>query len=151
MRMGKDLSHPSASASMIIQKVKRPCISTTLPESPPSAFPKLGLVMLVLSVLNPSGCRLRKLKTLKKFAFSSKFAASLRKPGRPNFLATVKSMSRYLGPRKELRPMPGRSPATAVPGAPVAPIVEKNLAPPPGKLLPVIKALLEVSVPAPPK
>src|SRR5437764_9614090 len=45
--------------------------------------------------------------------------------------------------------MPGNSPADAP--NPVAPSVEKNLAPPPGKLLPVMKALLEVSVPAPPK
>src|SRR5437763_3265583 len=45
--------------------------------------------------------------------------------------------------------MAGSNPADAP--NPVAPSVEKNAVPPPGKLLPVMNALLDVSVPAPPK
>src|SRR4029453_3468752 len=98
------------------------------------------LVIFVLSVLKPSGCRFRMLKILKKFALISRFGDS---HGSPNRFASVRSIWRYFGPRKELRPIPGSLTLGAE--------LSKNCKPPPGKLLPVMKASLELLSPAPPK
>src|SRR6266404_8873743 len=104
--------------------------------------------MVVLGDAKPKFCRFKMLKTLKKLALISRALPSPKK----NFFPRLRSTARYFGPRNELRPTPGgNSDKPGCPAGPNAATVEKNFVPPPGKLLPVMNALFELSLPAPPK
>src|SRR5215510_433140 len=94
---------------------------------------------------NSNGARFRLLKALKKFALTSRNAPSPRKRGRPVRFPRLKSTAKYLGPRNELRPMPGGSKPFGLFGS-------KKANPPPGKFPPgLMNASLSVSSSAPPK
>src|SRR5919206_5038763 len=103
--------------------------------------------MVVEELEKPKGARLSLLKMLKKLARNSRFAASPRcsAPPRRVSFTRLMSMLKYLGPRNELRPMPGG--AVTKPPVPlgIARTMKKG-APPPGQLLPVMKALFDVSM-----
>src|SRR5829696_3008084 len=94
---------------------------------------------------NSNGARFRLLKALKKFALTSRNAPSPRKRGMPVRFAKLKSTAKYLGPRNELRPMPGGNTPPGLLGS-------KKANPPPGKFPPgLMNASLSVSSSAPPK
>src|SRR5438128_1697873 len=92
-----------ANTKPIYQKLNRPCNSITRPASAPGERPKFGSVTFVLELANGNDCRFSRLKTLKKFALTSRLAPSFRNRESPNRLESVRSTSRYFGPRKELR------------------------------------------------
>src|SRR5205085_5865463 len=103
--------------------------------------------ILVELLSKPNGARLSLLKILKKLARNSRFAPSPRcRPlGRRVCFTRLMSMLKYLGPRKLLRPIPGGK--TTNPPEPFDCVrTTKKGAPPPGKLLPLMKAELDVSM-----
>src|SRR5215216_242155 len=127
----------------MFQKLNRACNSTTRPASAFCARPKSGLS--TCGAKNPNGARFRLLKALKKFALNSRNVPSPRNDGRPVRLARLKSTAKYLGPRNELRPMPGGSRPFGLFGS-------KKFKPPPGKFpFGLMNASLSVSSSAPPK
>src|SRR5215216_4819271 len=97
------------------------------------------------------GERFNWLNALKKLARSSSLAPSPRAGSfeNPKLFTKLRSTAEYFGPLNEFRPIPGGL-RVKVGGSPVT-VVSKNFAPPPGKLLPVRKALSLVSSPAPPR
>src|SRR6185369_10197126 len=106
------------------------------------ALPKSGLS--TFGEKKPNGVRFRLLKTLKKFALTSRNDASPRNAGRPVRLPRLISTAKYFGPRNELRPIPGGN-------FPSGLTSEKKFLPPPGKLPNgLMKASLSVSSSAPP-
>src|SRR5205085_6799847 len=134
----------------------------TRPARPAEALPKLGLLnstpspplalasklpMVVELLEKPKGARLSLLKMLKKLARNSRFAPSPRwsLPGKRVCFTRLMSMLKYLGPRKLLRPIPGGAATNPPEPFGIARTMKKG-APPPGKLLPVMKALLDVSM-----
>src|SRR2546423_8089807 len=88
-----------------VQKLNRACNSTTRPASALCARPKSRLS--IVGEKNSNGARFRLLKALKKFAFTSRNVPSPKNDGIPVRFARLKSTAKYLGPRNELRPMPG--------------------------------------------
>src|SRR5262249_33910856 len=107
------------------------------------ARPKSGLS--TVDEKNPNGAKFRLLKRLKALTFTSRYAPSPKNDGRPVRFARLASTAKYLGPRNELRPIPGGN-------SPFGLFGSKNFSPPPGKFPPGrMKASLSVSVSAPPK
>src|ERR1035441_3922841 len=88
------------------QKLNLACSSTMRPMSAEEDIPKKELSGCVPLSLKEKGLRLSWLKTLKKFARSSRSDFSLIQ-GRCVCLAKFKSVWKNRGPRKELRPTPG--------------------------------------------
>src|SRR5215207_6460736 len=130
-------------AAKLRQKLNRACNSTTRPANAFCARPKSGLS--TVDEKNPNGARFRLLKALNKFALNSRNAPSPRNAGTPVRFAKLRSTAKYLGPRNELRPMPGGNRPPGLFGS-------KKFKPPPGKFPPGrMNASLSVSSSAPPK
>ena len=92
-----------------VQKLNLTWNSPTLPASADVALPNVGNWTRVGSLLESNEARFRLLKILKKLKRKSTFAFSPKNPQlpKPNLFANVISTSKYRGPRKTFRPIPG--------------------------------------------